>query len=167
MTAAMKRLVGLAVLVVALLVPSTAMARDRDHDHMRDGWEHKYGLSTKKANGHRDRDHDGLVNVAEFRAHTDPTDADTDNDCVGDDDEDADDDGLDNGDEVRDHTRMHDSDSDDDGIKDGAEDRDDDGVANSEDNDDNDDGEAGDEGGEGERRQSGDDHGGEHEDAAQ
>ena len=28
------------------------MARDRDHDHMRDGWEHKYGLSTKKANGH-------------------------------------------------------------------------------------------------------------------
>ena len=93
------------------------MARDRDHDHMRDRWEHKNGLSTHVANGHRDRDHDGLSNLGEFRSHTDPNDPDTDNDCVGDDDEDADDDGLDNGDEMRDHTRVRDSDSDDDGVE--------------------------------------------------
>jgi hypothetical protein len=30
------RAVGLVVLVVALVVPAGALARDRDHDHMRD-----------------------------------------------------------------------------------------------------------------------------------
>ena len=70
MNATIKRLIGLAVVVAALLLPSTALARDRDHDHMRDSWEHKYGLSTKKANGHRDRDHDGLVERRRSSART-------------------------------------------------------------------------------------------------
>jgi hypothetical protein len=159
----MKRLVGLAALVIALVVPGTAMARDRDHDHMRDSWERKHHLSTHRANGHRDADRDGLSNLGEFRAHTDPQDADTDDDCIADDDEDADDDGLDNGDEMRDHTGVQNPDSDDDGIEDGAEDRDDDGVANAEDADDNDDGEADDDDDQGEQCEPGGDEGGEHE----
>jgi hypothetical protein len=128
-----RRAIGLIVLVVALLIPGTAMARDRDHDHMRDRWEKKHGLSTHRANGHRDRDHDGLSNLGEFRAHTDPQDTDTDDDCIGDDDEDADDDGVDNADEMAEHTRLRDADSDDDGVEDGDEDADDDGVANRDD----------------------------------
>jgi len=128
-----RRAIGLIVLVVALLIPGIAMARDRDHDHMRDRWEKKHGLSTHRANGHRDRDHDGLSNLGEFRAHTDPQDADTDDDCIEDDNEDADDDGVDNAGEMADHTRLRDADSDDDGVEDGDEDADHDGVVNADD----------------------------------
>jgi hypothetical protein len=70
-----------------------------------------------KANGRRDADHDGLSNLGEFRSHTDPQDADTDNDCIGDDDEDADNDGVDNESEMQEHTNPGDADSDNDGVE--------------------------------------------------
>jgi hypothetical protein len=134
-TRIMRRAAGLIVLVVALVVPGTAMARDRDHDHMRDGWEKKHSLSVRKANGHRDADRDGLSNLGEFRAHTDPQDPDSDDDCVGDDNEDADHDGVDNDDEMGEHTNPRNPDSNDDGTDDGDEDADHDGVSNKDDED--------------------------------
>jgi hypothetical protein len=87
------------VLALALIAPGSAMAADEDGDHMRDGWELKHGLSTHKANGRRYSARDHLSNLGEFRAHTDPKDADTDNDCVSDDDEDGDHDQVDNANE--------------------------------------------------------------------
>ena len=60
MAAGMKRrvarAVGFVILLVALVVPAAAIARDRDHDHMRDSWEKKHHLSVHKANGRRDAD---------------------------------------------------------------------------------------------------------------
>jgi len=141
-----RRAIGLIVLVVALLIPGTAMARDRDHDHMRDSWEKKHGLSTHRANGHRDPDHDGLSNHGEFRAHTDPHDADTDDDCIGDAEEDADDDGVDNEQEMRNHTALRNPDSDGDGVEDGDEDADHDGIANRDDDQDDEQGDDDDQG---------------------
>ena len=84
----MKRLVFLAVAVIALVVAASAFASDRN----------------------RDPDGDDVSNRAEFRHHTNPRDADTDNDGVRDGDEiaertnprddDSDNDGKDDGDEV-------------------------------------------------------------------
>jgi hypothetical protein len=124
-----------AMLVVALLVPSSALARDRDHDRMPDRWEKKHGLSIHKANARGDKDRDHLSNLGEFRAGTDPEDADSDDDCIADDDEDGDHDGVDNGQEMREHTNPGVRDTDDDGVGDGAEDADDDGVANRDEDD--------------------------------
>ena len=82
-----------AAAVAALAIPvATAGARaphDRDHDGMPDRWEHAHGLRVKVDDARRDRDRDGLRNLAEFRAGTDPRDADTDNDGVRDGAEDA------------------------------------------------------------------------------
>ena len=134
MTADMRKLAaraaGLMLLAMALVVPAAAQARDRDHDHMRDSWEKKHHLSVHKANGRRDADRDGLSNLGEFRSHTDPQVADTDDDCIGDDDEDTDDDGVDNESEMQEHTNPGDADTDNDGIDDGDEDGDHDGVTN-------------------------------------
>jgi hypothetical protein len=84
------KLLTMAVLALALLaIPGTALAksRDRDHDHMADKWEKRHHLNTHRKDGRGDPDHDGRSNLAEFRAHTDPRDADTDNDGVEDGDE--------------------------------------------------------------------------------
>jgi hypothetical protein len=74
------------VLAALLALPGTAMAksRDRDHDKMPDKWEKRFGLSTHRNNAKGDRDRDGLRNLAEFRMHTNPRDADTDGDGVKD-----------------------------------------------------------------------------------
>jgi hypothetical protein len=72
---------------VVLAVPAAASAKDRDHDHMPDSWEAKYGLNTHKNDARGDRDHDGLSNIAEFRAHTNPDRRDTDRDGINDRDE--------------------------------------------------------------------------------
>jgi hypothetical protein len=127
---------AVAVLALTLVAPSSALAKDRDHDRMPDRWEKKHGLSFHKANARRDKDGDGLSNIGEFKARTDPSDADTDDDCIGDDNEDADRDGVDNDDEVREHTNPRQDDSDDDGVDDGDEDADHDGVANRDDDED-------------------------------
>ena len=100
----------IAVLALALLaIPSTAGAKDRDHDKMPDKWEKKHGLSVKKANAKKDPDHDGLKNLREFKKRTDPRDADSDND------------GLEDRDELRVGCDPRDRDSDDDGERDGDE----------------------------------------------
>ena len=94
-----KLFVALVVTALAVSLPAAAQARDRDHDKMPDRWETKHGLSVTKKNARGDRDRDDLSNLGEFRSHTDPLDADTDDDCIQDGDEDRDGDGVTNADE--------------------------------------------------------------------
>jgi hypothetical protein len=106
------RILLTALAALALLaLPSAASAKrhDSDRDGMPNRWEKKFHLNVHRNDARKDRDHDGLVNRAEFRNHTNPNRADTDRD------------GLDDGDEVRtDHNpRMDDSDHD--GVDDGDE----------------------------------------------
>lgn len=49
---------------------------DEDNDGMPDAWERQFALDPKNPNdAGEDRDHDGLTNLAEYQAGTDPTDA--------------------------------------------------------------------------------------------
>ncbi len=87
-------LLGAAAAVAALSFPVAGAGagtapRDRDRDHMPDRWERANGLSVSRNDARRDRDRDGLRNLAEFRAGTDPRDADSDDDGVRDGAEDA------------------------------------------------------------------------------
>jgi hypothetical protein len=66
-----------------------AGSRDADGDRMPNRWERRHGLDAHKANAHRDADHDGLQNLAEFCDGTDPEDADSDEDGVEDGDDDS------------------------------------------------------------------------------
>lgn len=77
--------------IAALSLPAAASARaaDRDHDHMPDRWEVRHHLNTHRNDAQRDADHDGLRNLAEFRAGTDPRRADSDGDGLDDGDEQA------------------------------------------------------------------------------
>jgi hypothetical protein len=103
------------LLTLSLLAAATALsaapaaARKRDHDKLPDRWERKFHLNTKKNDAKRDRDRDGLSNLAEYRAHTNPRKKDSDRD------------GLKDGVERRFGFKPRDRDSDDDGIKDGKE----------------------------------------------
>jgi len=102
--------------------------RDADEDGMQDGWEIQYfGDRSQEPGG--DYDDDGLPNLGEYNAGTDPTDKDTDDDNLSDSEElaentdpldaDTDDDGLLDGDEVKTHnTDPLNSDSDNDGMTD-------------------------------------------------
>jgi len=65
---------------LALVGPSTAAAKDRNHDNLPDGWEKANGLSLAVNQAKRDQDRDGLSNRGEFRAADRPHDRDTDND---------------------------------------------------------------------------------------
>lgn len=83
-----------AAAVAALALPAAGAGagdrtRDRDHDRMPDRWERVHGLKVARDDARRDRDRDGLRNLAEFRAGLDPRDADTDDDGVRDGAEDA------------------------------------------------------------------------------
>ena len=78
-------LVGL----LAIALPGTASARDRNHDKIPDRWERHHHLSLDKNQARRDQDRDSLRNRKEFKARTDPRDADTDDDGIDDDDENA------------------------------------------------------------------------------
>jgi hypothetical protein len=85
-----RRLLIIAVALVALLVvPSAALAKrgDRNHDRLPDKWERHFHLSLKQNQAKRDPDHDGLNNKQEFKDHTNPRNADTDNDGADDGDE--------------------------------------------------------------------------------
>ena len=79
------------VLAGALLPAATAAARsgDRNHDRIPDRWEKRNHLSLKVKQTHRDQDRDGLNNLGEFRSHSDPRDADSDEDGIEDGKEDA------------------------------------------------------------------------------
>ncbi len=83
-----------AAAAAALALPAVgasagARTPDRDHDHMPDRWERAHGLKVARDDARRDRDRDGLRNLAEYRAGLDPRDADTDDDGVLDGAEDA------------------------------------------------------------------------------
>lgn len=89
----------LAVLVVAMFAiaaQASAAPKDRNHNGIPDAWEKKHDLSTKKDQGNRDADGDGVRNRCEFQGKTDPNNADSDADTVGDGDEDTDGDGATN-----------------------------------------------------------------------
>ncbi len=90
---------------------STQVVADLDEDGMDDDWERDNGFNWNEpddASG--DPDSDGLTNLGEFQADTDPSDPDSDGD------------GLNDGDEVHDYgTDPTDPDSDDDDLDDGWE----------------------------------------------
>jgi hypothetical protein len=76
--------------VAALLVlPGAALAKDRNHDGLPDGWEKAHHLSLKVKQANRDQDNDGLRNRGEFRAGTNPRRADSDSDGIKDGEENA------------------------------------------------------------------------------
>jgi hypothetical protein len=66
--------------IMVLALPAAASARDRNHDRIPDKWEKHYNLSLKVNQAHRNQDGDKLRNRQEFRAGTDPRDADTNDD---------------------------------------------------------------------------------------
>ena len=116
---------------------SGVVPTDSDGDGMPDWWEWKHALNAADpADAARDTDGDGLTNLAEFRAGTDPNSPDTDGDGMSDawevahglcpfvaeatlDDPDAD--GLANLEEFRHGTNPNLADTDGDGVSDGLE----------------------------------------------
>lgn len=89
----------LALLVMAMFVVTAqagAAPKDRNHNGIPDAWEKKHDLSTKKDQGNRDADSDGVRNRCEYQAKTNPNAADSDANGVADGDEDTDGDGATN-----------------------------------------------------------------------
>jgi hypothetical protein len=78
-------------LVGSLLFAASAQAsgRDANRDRIPDRWEKRHGLSLKVKQTKRDQDKDGFRNHAEWRAKTDPRQADSDGDGIMDADENA------------------------------------------------------------------------------
>ncbi|MSO41949.1 MAG: hypothetical protein EXQ70_08705 [Solirubrobacterales bacterium] len=76
-------LVATAVAAAAMpALPAISAAKDSNSDKLPDRWEHKHGLSLKLKQTNKDQDTDGLCNIGEFKAGTNPRDADSDNDGV-------------------------------------------------------------------------------------
>jgi hypothetical protein len=75
--------------VVLLVMAGPAVAKDRNHDHIPDRWEMRHRLSLNVNQARRDQDHDGLRNLAEFRAGDNPRKADSDGDGIPDGEENA------------------------------------------------------------------------------
>ena len=102
------------------------ISTDTDDDGLPDEWEETFGLDPLVPTGEDgpdgDPDNDGLNNITEFFAGTNPRSRDTDGDTINDGDEDADGDGLTNLQEQDIFfTYANDPDSDDDGFSDGDE----------------------------------------------
>ena len=62
---------GLAAVVLALLLPAAASAKDRNHDRIPDRWERNHGLSLKVNQAKLDQDRDQLKNRQEWRSGND------------------------------------------------------------------------------------------------
>ena len=93
------------------------VAGDTDGDGLPDGWELTY-FGDLTHDGTEDADADGLTNLTEYLAGTNPQNADTDGDGISDYEEDSDNDGLSNGIEQDLQSDPGDADSDDDGFAD-------------------------------------------------
>jgi hypothetical protein len=118
------RALVLVIAAIALLaVPTVASAKgkDGDRDGMPTKWEKKNRLNPRKNDAKRDKDHDGLVNIAEYRSHTKAGVKDSDRDGLRDAKEDPDRDKLVNRAEYLTGNNPLDADTDDDGVKDAAE----------------------------------------------
>jgi hypothetical protein len=62
-----------------------SLDEDDDNDGMPDSWEEEYGLNPRSSSdANLDKDNDGLTNLEEYEAKTDPTDSDTDDDGIKD-----------------------------------------------------------------------------------
>jgi hypothetical protein len=122
----------IAAALLALAFPTLAVAKpaDRDRDRMPDRWERKHKLSVKSDDAARDLDRDGLRNLGEYRAGSNPRKPDGDRDGTLDGHEDRDRDRVDNANEDRERTHPRKKDSDRDGVGDGKEDADGDGLDN-------------------------------------
>ncbi|MDQ4040630.1 MAG: hypothetical protein M3141_02655, partial [Actinomycetota bacterium] len=86
--------------------PRSAAKADRNRDRIPDSWERRHRLSLRVKQTLRDQDRDGLNNLGEYRARTNPRDRDTDRD------------GLRDGAELPYGLSPRDRDSDDDGVGD-------------------------------------------------
>jgi len=120
----MKRAIALGWATAGLLVVAfsgAAVAKDKNHDAIPDRWEKRFHLSLKVDQANKDQDRDKVDNANEFREHTSPRDADTDNDGRKDGREDRDRDGLDNMNEDASANDPVDPDTDNDGVEDGEE----------------------------------------------
>ncbi|MDM8536886.1 hypothetical protein QUF70_09055 [Desulfobacterales bacterium HSG17] len=128
---------GIAVIEMNHLTSITFIVEDADKDKMPDDWEKFHGLYLDDPqDAATDPDNDGLTNLEEFTAGTNPNDPDTDNDGMPDGWEmennlnpsdasdaklDPDTDGLNNFEEFTAGTNSNDSDTDNDGMPDGWE----------------------------------------------
>src|SRR3954453_4377214 len=135
LTARMRTLLVSVLALTLCGVPVAADAKqknagDADRDHLPDTWERQMGLSTQKKDARLDPDKDGLINLGEFQAQTNPHKTDTDRDGLLDADEDPDRDKVDNLNETLQKTDPRKRDTDRDGTPDGKEDTDRDGLNN-------------------------------------
>ena len=123
-----RHLVAATAALAFFAFPALAGAKpaDRDRDRMPDRWERKHKVQDAALDG----DRDGLRNLGEYRAGTNPRRPDSDRDGVLDGHEDRDRDRVDNANEDRERTSPHKRDSDRDGVGDGREDADRDGLDN-------------------------------------
>lgn len=114
---------ALAALLTMFVLAATAQAKAKDanRDGIPDRWEKRNHLSLKVSQARRDQDHDGVVNICEHQASSNPRRKDSDRDGVRDGAEDSDRDGVDNVDESRSHSDCGDDDGDRDGVADDDE----------------------------------------------
>jgi hypothetical protein len=79
------RIAGIAAVAAVLYaIPASAVNGDGNGDRIPDRWETRHHLPLNVNQAPKDQDQDGLRNLAEFRNHTDPRDADTDADGTDD-----------------------------------------------------------------------------------
>jgi hypothetical protein len=84
-----KRLILVLAVLGSPLFAASASAHDANRDRIPDRWEKRHGLSLEVKQTARDQDKDGFKNRAEWRAKTDPRDADSDDDGTDDSEENA------------------------------------------------------------------------------